>query len=129
MRISDWSSDVCSSDLPSRWLYDDEGSELFERITALDESYPTRTETALLREHAADMANFCGRGSTLLVYGAGPGLKTEILLAALHTPRDHVSLALAGDSLALTVPRMLARLPELEFSQVVAVLKKDFDLT
>src|SRR3546814_19818546 len=48
--------------LPSRWLYDDEGSELFERITALDEYYPTRTETAILREHAADMANFCGRG-------------------------------------------------------------------
>src|SRR3546814_7069599 len=47
--------------LPSRWLYDDEGSELFERITALDEYYPTRTETAILREHAADMANFCGR--------------------------------------------------------------------
>src|SRR3546814_9527394 len=100
MRISDWSSDVCSSDLsdmldlvnertrqreafredvisglckahktlPSRWLYDDEGSELFERITALDEYYPTRTETAILREHAADMANFCGRGSTLLEY-------------------------------------------------------------
>src|SRR3546814_19050644 len=39
--------------LPSRWLYDDEGSELFERITALDEYYPTRTETAILREHAA----------------------------------------------------------------------------
>ena len=31
--------------LPSRWLYDERGSELFEQITRLDEYYPTRAET------------------------------------------------------------------------------------
>ena len=34
--------------LPSVWLYDRRGSELFEEITGLDEYYQTRTETALL---------------------------------------------------------------------------------
>ena len=34
--------------LPSRWLYDQRGSELFEEITGLDEYYLTRTETAIL---------------------------------------------------------------------------------
>ena len=38
--------------LPSRWLYDQRGSELFEEITRLDEYYLTRTETAILRQHA-----------------------------------------------------------------------------
>ena len=38
--------------LPSRWLYDQRGSELFEEITRLDEYYLTRTETAILRRHA-----------------------------------------------------------------------------
>ena len=33
--------------LPSRWLYDQRGSELFEEITRLDEYYLTRTETAI----------------------------------------------------------------------------------
>src|SRR3546814_14359404 len=126
MRISDWSSDVCSSDLPSRWLYDDEGSELFERITALDEYYPTRTETAILREHAADMANFCGRGSTLLEYGAGAGLKTEILLDALDTPRVYVPIDLHADFLDLTVTRLRARFPELEVSSVCAGFNTDY---
>ena len=37
--------------LPSRWLYDQRGSELFEEITHLDEYYLTRTETAILRRH------------------------------------------------------------------------------
>ena len=36
--------------LPSRWLYDDHGSKLFEEITQLDEYYLTRTETGILRQ-------------------------------------------------------------------------------
>ena len=38
--------------LPPKWFYDARGSELFEEITRLDEYYPTRTETAILRDHA-----------------------------------------------------------------------------
>jgi len=30
--------------VPSRWLYADRGSELYEEITRLEEYYPTRTE-------------------------------------------------------------------------------------
>ena len=37
----------------SPWMfYDAEGSSLFERITSLPEYYPTRTERAILAEHA-----------------------------------------------------------------------------
>src|SRR5579864_3976682 len=73
--------------LPSRWLYDDRGSELFEAITQLDEYYPTRTETAILNARAADIARFCGERATVLEYGAGAGIKTEILFNALRVPR------------------------------------------
>src|SRR3546814_7304093 len=53
-----------------------------------------------------------GRGSTLLEYGAGAGIKTEILLDALDTPRVYVPIDIAGDFLDLTVTRMRARFPE-----------------
>src|SRR5690606_28898216 len=36
--------------VPPKWLYDREGSRLFEAICALDEYYPTRTEIALLHQ-------------------------------------------------------------------------------
>ena len=42
--------------LPCRYFYDARGSELFEDITALEEYYPTRTEAAILRDHAAEIA-------------------------------------------------------------------------
>src|SRR5690554_3779078 len=34
--------------VPARWLYDDEGSRLFEAITRLPEYYPTRAEIEIL---------------------------------------------------------------------------------
>ena len=39
--------------LPCQWLYDAEGSRLFEEICALEEYYPTRAEAEILRENAA----------------------------------------------------------------------------
>src|SRR5580698_326767 len=72
--------------LPSRWLYDDLGCELFEQITGLDEYYPTRTETAILRGNSARIAGFCGSRAALIEYGAGAGIKTEIVLRALRDP-------------------------------------------
>ena len=56
---------------PSRWLYDDLGCELFEQITHLDEYYPTRTETAILRQNSVQIADFCGSRAALIEYGAG----------------------------------------------------------
>ena len=42
--------------LPYRFLYDDRGSALFDRITELEEYYPTRTEIALLKAHGHGLA-------------------------------------------------------------------------
>ena len=39
--------------LPCQYFYDAAGSELFEEITQLEEYYPTRTETAILRAACA----------------------------------------------------------------------------
>jgi dimethylhistidine N-methyltransferase len=114
--------------LPSGWLYDDRGSELFEDITKLDEYYPTRTETAILRKHSAEMAAFCGPNVTLLEYGAGAGLKTEILVSALRAPRLYVPIDIAGDFLDQTVARFRWRFPGLPSKAIVADFTASFAL-
>ena len=63
--------------LPSRWLYNERGSELFEEITRQDEYYLTRAETSILRERQRDIADFVAPGAVLIEYGAGAGVKTE----------------------------------------------------
>jgi dimethylhistidine N-methyltransferase len=114
--------------LPSRWLYDDRGSELFEAITRLEEYYPTRTEAAILRRHAREIAEFCGKSAVLLEYGAGAGVKTEILIDAIETPSLYVPIDIAGDFLDQTVARMRRRFPGLETQPVVADFTTDFEI-
>jgi dimethylhistidine N-methyltransferase len=114
--------------LPSRWLYDDRGSELFELITGLEEYYPTRTETAILHAQGSAMAQFCGERAILLEYGAGAGIKTEILIGALSAPRLYVPIDIAGDFLDATVARFRERFPNLLTRSIVADFTKAFDL-
>lgn len=69
--------------LSPRWLYDDRGSELFDRITRLPEYYPTEAERQVLLRHAPDVAVATG-GRTLIELGSGTSDKTRALLDAFE---------------------------------------------
>jgi L-histidine N-alpha-methyltransferase len=114
--------------LPSRWLYDPRGCELFEQITTLPEYYPTRTETAILRHHAADIAGFCGTYANLLEYGAGAGIKTEIVVGSLDRPRSYIPIDIAAGFLDLTAARFRQHFTNLAVNPVVADFTSEFSL-
>ncbi|MUM19685.1 L-histidine N(alpha)-methyltransferase [Mycobacterium sp. CBMA271] len=103
-----------SKSLPPKWFYDEVGSDLFDEITRLPEYYPTRTEAALLRAHAADIAEASG-ADTLVELGSGTSEKTRMLLDALDPntfiPFDVDSgvLRAAGDALVDEYPGMRVR--------------------
>lgn len=69
--------------LPPKWFYDATGSDLFDQITRLPEYYPTRTEAAILREVAGEIAAVTG-ADTLVELGSGTSEKTRMLLDALR---------------------------------------------
>ncbi|MGF1600318.1 MAG: L-histidine N(alpha)-methyltransferase [Acidimicrobiales bacterium] len=69
--------------LPPKWLYDDRGSELFDRITRLDEYYPTEAERAILGARADEIAALTG-ADTVIELGSGTSDKTRTLLDAFH---------------------------------------------
>lgn len=70
-------------EIPSKFFYDEAGSELFERITELPEYYQTRTERALL-ESIADRLVEASGATELVEIGAGAATKTRVLLDALE---------------------------------------------
>jgi len=67
--------------LHCRYLYDAEGSDIFERICEQPEYYQTRTEAVLLAEHAAEIRALTG-DATLVELGSGSSIKTRHLLRA-----------------------------------------------
>lgn len=75
--------------LPARFLYDAEGSALFERICELPEYYLTRTETAILERFAPTIRELTGP-VTLIELGAGSSLKTQHLLRVYAGGRDRL---------------------------------------
>jgi len=68
-------------DLPPKWFYDQVGSELFDRITRLEEYYPTRAEREILLREAESIIDIAG-ADTFVELGAGTSDKTRALLDA-----------------------------------------------
>ncbi|MGB7404819.1 MAG: L-histidine N(alpha)-methyltransferase [Pacificimonas sp.] len=97
-------------EIPARYLYDRQGSELFERITALPEYYPTRTEIGLIEAHSGEIAERVGRGRTVVEFGSGSSAKTPPFLKAVdagaYVPIDISAafLADAAESVRAAVP-------------------------
>ena len=70
-----------------KYLYDALGSRLFEAITELPEYYPTRTEAAIFKAYAADMAALQPAAATLVDLGAGNCAKAAGLFEAFAPAR------------------------------------------
>lgn len=71
--------------LSSKYFYDAVGSELFSRITRLQEYYPTRVEAQILERNKQNLVDKLGaQGVNLIDLGAGDGQKTMILLRYLY---------------------------------------------
>ncbi len=64
---------------PSKYLYDDLGSELFEKITQQPEYYPTRTEIEILEKYSFEIIKDIQKEIVLVELGSGSSKKTKFL--------------------------------------------------
>jgi dimethylhistidine N-methyltransferase len=102
---SDFVADVAAGlaatpkSIPPKHFYDAEGSRLFEAITELPEYYPTRTEIALLRSAAREIATHIPHGAALVEFGSGASVKTRILLDAAPGLSVYVPLDISASAL------------------------------
>src|SRR5438309_1451509 len=70
-------------ELPSKYLYDDVGSALFEVIGVLPEYGLTRADERLLRRHASEIVSRLPGPVMVAELGSGSGKKTRAILEAL----------------------------------------------
>jgi L-histidine N-alpha-methyltransferase len=102
--------------LPSKYLYDDLGSSLFEAICRLPWYRITRAESALLAAHRASILAPLRRPVSLIELGSGSGEKLAILAGPPGSQVAHVQLIDISHS-ALDMSR--TRLREMGYPSVV----------
>jgi L-histidine N-alpha-methyltransferase len=88
--VSEFAADVRASltkpgqrELPSKYLYDEVGSALFEAISVLQEYGLTRADTRLLQKYAGEIVEQLPSPVLVAELGSGSGKKTRWILEAL----------------------------------------------
>ncbi|KIG12707.1 hypothetical protein DB30_01065 [Enhygromyxa salina] len=114
--------------LPCKYFYDARGSALFDQITELPEYYPTRTEVALMRAHAAKMAATIGADALLVELGSGSSIKTRLLLDELERPAGYVPVDISAAHLQQAANSIAADYPGLEVMPVAADFTRGFEI-
>lgn len=103
-----------------KYFYDEKGSKLFEQICELPEYYLTRTEIGIMQSSMKEIAREIGPGVSIIEYGIGSGLKTQILLEQLDEPVAFIPIDISAEHLASSAEILAARFPEIEILPVAA---------
>jgi len=115
-------------ELPSKYFYDEQGSQLFKRICSLDEYYIPHTEAAIMKTHVQEMVELLGRRVLLIEYGSGDCTKTRILLDYLDDIAAFVPIDISREQLLHVTKELAVDYPGLEVLPVCADYTSGFEL-
>lgn len=114
--------------LPSKYLYDQRGSGLFEQICELDEYYLTRTELKIMRDNIQEIANDLGENIQLVEPGSGNSLKTRLLLDHLENTHSYIPVDISKRFLDEAAENLQIEYPGLKIQPVAADYTRSLQL-
>lgn len=115
-------------ELPSKFFYDERGSQLFDQICELKEYYPTRTELRIMELHAGEITQMLGENCLLIEYGSGSSIKTHLVLDKLKNSAAYVPVDISREHLINSAYRLASTYPGLEILPVCADYTAYFEL-
>lgn len=115
-------------ELPSKYLYDHTGSQLFDHICTLSEYYQTRTELAIMQENMHEIVAMLEQSCLLVEYGSGSSKKTRILLDSLQQPAAYVPIDISKEHLLNSAVALAIAYPQLEVLPVCADYTSSFSI-
>jgi L-histidine Nalpha-methyltransferase len=114
-------------ELPTLWLYDARGSQLYEKVTRLPEYYLPGREREILSTHSFEIAALT-RAGMLVELGAGNARNTRLLLDALATTLERfVPLDASEEFLRTTAEAVAAEYPRVLVDALVGDFERDLD--
>ena len=114
--------------LPSKFFYDERGSELFEQITHLEEYYLTDSEISILTTNLAEIAEYIGSEAMMIELGSGSSKKTRLLLNRLDDLAAYVPVDISEEYLLKVVSQLRQDYPKVSIIPVFADYTSEFEL-
>lgn len=115
-------------ELPSKYFYDDKGTQLFELICNLDEYYIPRTEAEIMADCIDEVVELIGPYAFLLEYGSGSCEKVRMLLDNLLNPAAYTPIDISGRQLIEASRKLTSDYPELEVLPICTDYTSNFEL-
>lgn len=114
--------------ISSKYFYDERGSELFEKISTLNEYYPTDAELEILETHSKEISKAVGLNSLIIEFGSGSSKKTRLLLKELEDIAGYIPVDISRDFLFEEADKLQDEFPDLFIKPVAADYTKPFEL-
>ena len=115
-------------EVPSKYIYDKRGSEIFSRIIELPEYYVPRAELQILEDRAEEISALVGPRCYLLGYGSAASVKVRCVLDALNEPAVYAPLDISKEVLVEGADAIARDYPALRVSAICADYTQSFEL-
>ncbi len=114
--------------ISSKFLYDERGSEIFEKITDVADYYPTRSERKILLSRGDEIAELIGEKAAVIEPGSGNSEKVPMLLDRLVDPVAYIPIEISQEFLVRASEEIAAKYPGLEVLPVCADFTQPLDM-
>ena len=104
----------------SKFFYDEEGSKLFDKITKLNDYYPTRKELEILENKQDFFKNLLPEKASIIEFGSGSNVKIKKLLKAMKNPKRYIPIDISHEFLLFNAENIAKNFPYMSVKAVCA---------
>jgi len=115
-------------ELPSKYFYDERGSQLFERICELKEYYIPSIEASIMRAYIKEMVELIGPHVLVIEHGCGNCEKVRFLMDRLNDPVAFIPIDISKEQLLQVAKELDSIYPQLQVLPVCADYTSSFEL-
>lgn len=106
--------------LHPKYLYDEKGSQIFDKICDLQEYYPTRTEISILNENSKNIEDLLEDKTALIEFGSGSSIKIRHLLEDTNKIKAYLPIDISKEHLIQAAEQIQINYPKLPVVAICA---------
>ena len=104
----------------SKYFYDEKGSILFDKITKLDDYYPTKIECEILEKNRSQIKKILPSNSVVIEFGSGSNHKIKKLMDAIDNPIEYIPIDISKEFLFKNAKDSAKDFPDLKIKAICA---------